>query len=270
MQAEWIDAIATYSFPRLQSEFLIFNNIIFISSTKYSSISQKFSTKNFLDYSILQYISSSRRALVSNWKVPSWFKPRQEPKLDQLKFFVYVMYLCWWMFICSTDSSCFAVPPRSHWLLLTQSTTVNLCWLHWTFSCIMCSDKEDQTSMVGGSPRCYCLDCPDDEREINNGARTTWESIWTYKFLFNRNQNFFLKIRWFSLSIFWSWVTTVSVEFSIQSPQVNCVCVLWLCTGVEPWSFYFANGFLNFNVVFFLALLAIPLIEFEVRKSIAR
>ncbi|XP_064394142.1 alpha-1,2-mannosyltransferase ALG9-like [Halichondria panicea] len=34
--------------------------------------------------------------------------------------------------------------------------------------------------------------------------------------------------------------------------------------GVEPWSFYFINGFLNFNVVFILALLAIPLIEFRV------
>ncbi|XP_053546083.1 alpha-1,2-mannosyltransferase ALG9 isoform X2 [Bombina bombina] len=29
--------------------------------------------------------------------------------------------------------------------------------------------------------------------------------------------------------------------------------------GTEPWTFYFINGFLNFNVVFALALLAIPL-----------
>lgn len=29
--------------------------------------------------------------------------------------------------------------------------------------------------------------------------------------------------------------------------------------GTEPWSFYFINGFLNFNVAFILALLALPL-----------
>lgn len=29
--------------------------------------------------------------------------------------------------------------------------------------------------------------------------------------------------------------------------------------GTEPWSFYFINGFLNFNVAFVLALLALPL-----------
>jgi alpha-1,2-mannosyltransferase len=28
--------------------------------------------------------------------------------------------------------------------------------------------------------------------------------------------------------------------------------------GVEPWYFYIFNGFLNFNVVFFLALFSIP------------
>ena len=39
-------------------------------------------------------------------------------------------------------------------------------------------------------------------------------------------------------------------------------------TGVEPWHFYFVNGFLNFNVVFLLALLAVPLIEFHVSKLI--
>ncbi len=44
-------------------------------------------------------------------------------------------------------------------------------------------------------------------------------------------------------------------------------CNFLLCTvGVEPWSFYFINGFLNFNVVFILALLAIPLIEFRVKE----
>lgn len=30
-------------------------------------------------------------------------------------------------------------------------------------------------------------------------------------------------------------------------------------SGTEPWPFYFINGFLNFNVVFILALLALPL-----------
>ena len=30
--------------------------------------------------------------------------------------------------------------------------------------------------------------------------------------------------------------------------------------GTEPWTFYFVNGFLNFNVVFFLALVSLPLV----------
>lgn len=30
-------------------------------------------------------------------------------------------------------------------------------------------------------------------------------------------------------------------------------------SGTEPWSFYFINGFLNFNVAFILALLVLPL-----------
>ncbi len=34
--------------------------------------------------------------------------------------------------------------------------------------------------------------------------------------------------------------------------------------GVEPWTYYFLNGFLNFNIVFLLALLAVPLIEAQV------
>lgn len=28
--------------------------------------------------------------------------------------------------------------------------------------------------------------------------------------------------------------------------------------GVEPWTFYFINGFLNFNLVFVLALASLP------------
>ena len=39
--------------------------------------------------------------------------------------------------------------------------------------------------------------------------------------------------------------------------------------GVEPWTFYFVNGFLNFNVVFLLALLAIPCIEAVVSHSVS-
>ena len=34
--------------------------------------------------------------------------------------------------------------------------------------------------------------------------------------------------------------------------------------GQEPWTFYFLNGFLNFNVVFLLAMGAWPLIEIKV------
>ena len=34
--------------------------------------------------------------------------------------------------------------------------------------------------------------------------------------------------------------------------------------GTEPWTYYFANGFLNFNVVFLLALMSWILIEYEV------
>lgn len=34
---------------------------------------------------------------------------------------------------------------------------------------------------------------------------------------------------------------------------------LFLLSGTEPWSFYFINGFLNFNVAFILALLVLPL-----------
>ena len=35
--------------------------------------------------------------------------------------------------------------------------------------------------------------------------------------------------------------------------------------GTEPWTYYFVNGFLNFNVVFLLALGAWPYIEIKVR-----
>ena len=35
--------------------------------------------------------------------------------------------------------------------------------------------------------------------------------------------------------------------------------------GTEPWTYYFANCLLNFNIVFILSLLAWPLIEIKVR-----
>ena len=35
--------------------------------------------------------------------------------------------------------------------------------------------------------------------------------------------------------------------------------------GVEPWSYYIVNGVLNFNVVFLLVLIALPLVKLEVR-----
>ena len=38
---------------------------------------------------------------------------------------------------------------------------------------------------------------------------------------------------------------------------------LCLFSGVEPWHFYFVNGFLNFNVAFAMALVVLP---FAVRK----
>ena len=38
---------------------------------------------------------------------------------------------------------------------------------------------------------------------------------------------------------------------------VLALCIM--CLGTEPWPFYFINGFLNFNVVFVLALLSLPL-----------
>lgn len=36
-----------------------------------------------------------------------------------------------------------------------------------------------------------------------------------------------------------------------------CVCLFF--PGTEPWHFYFANGILNFNLVFALALFSLPL-----------
>ncbi|ORX50703.1 hypothetical protein BCR36DRAFT_412200 [Piromyces finnis] len=37
--------------------------------------------------------------------------------------------------------------------------------------------------------------------------------------------------------------------------------------GVEPWHYYLFNGFLNFNIIFLLALLSIPLLAFEILIS---
>ena len=48
---------------------------------------------------------------------------------------------------------------------------------------------------------------------------------------------------------------------------VSLCCVTLLCNstvrlpaGVEPLSYYLLNGFLNFNVIFFLALLSLPVL----------
>ena len=37
------------------------------------------------------------------------------------------------------------------------------------------------------------------------------------------------------------------------------VCVVWH-SGVEPWSYYFVNCFLNFNVVFVMAVVSLPMV----------
>ena len=34
--------------------------------------------------------------------------------------------------------------------------------------------------------------------------------------------------------------------------------VVFYLVGIEPWTFYFLNGFLNFNVIFPMALVALP------------
>ena len=49
-----------------------------------------------------------------------------------------------------------------------------------------------------------------------------------------------------------------------NGPWKACSVSAIIPSGVEPWSFYFVNGFLNFNVVFLLAMAAVPLIEFQV------
>lgn len=38
----------------------------------------------------------------------------------------------------------------------------------------------------------------------------------------------------------------------------NSADIFVLFSGVEPWMFYFHNGFLNFNVAFMMALVALP------------
>lgn len=54
----------------------------------------------------------------------------------------------------------------------------------------------------------------------------------------------------------------------MHAGRVHCVLaelLVPLASGVEPWTYYFVNAFLNFNAVFLLALAAFPLIELEVR-----
>lgn len=49
------------------------------------------------------------------------------------------------------------------------------------------------------------------------------------------------------------------VAMTSRSHASLCLKTLSLLSGTEPWSFYFINGFLNFNVAFILALLVLPL-----------
>ncbi|XP_044312253.1 alpha-1,2-mannosyltransferase ALG9 isoform X2 [Varanus komodoensis] len=49
-------------------------------------------------------------------------------------------------------------------------------------------------------------------------------------------------------------VSRLMLAFLVLSTGMFCSAA-----GTEPWSFYFVNGFLNFNVAFALALLALPL-----------
>jgi len=45
-----------------------------------------------------------------------------------------------------------------------------------------------------------------------------------------------------------------------QSSTVKPYCCgFFSLTGTEPWHYYFVNGFLNFNIVFLLALFSLPL-----------
>jgi alpha-1,2-mannosyltransferase len=68
-----------------------------------------------------------------------------------------------------------------------------------------------------------------------------------------------LPIVWFDSSIYKNW-TVASWNlvkynlFSDAGPDLY---------GVEPWSFYFLNGILNFNVAFLLALLSLPVLLVE-------
>ncbi len=75
--------------------------------------------------------------------------------------------------------------------------------------------------------------------------------------------------------VFTPWNIVKYNVFGKGGPDLYGMCIYWytiimyvifviIHLGVEPWSFYFVNGFLNFNIVFILALLAIPLIEFKV------
>jgi len=46
----------------------------------------------------------------------------------------------------------------------------------------------------------------------------------------------------------------------ISHQQLNLIAVVFFSlTGTEPWHYYFVNGFLNFNIVFLLALFSLPL-----------
>ncbi len=53
---------------------------------------------------------------------------------------------------------------------------------------------------------------------------------------------------------------TDSYIVSVLNDVFMITCFLLFLAGVEPWHFYILNGFLNFNIVFLMALVSLPLI----------
>lgn len=59
------------------------------------------------------------------------------------------------------------------------------------------------------------------------------------------------------ISTTWTQSSVRPAPSAASSPLV--ISYLPVSSGTEPWHFYLINGFLNFNVAFALALLALPL-----------
>jgi hypothetical protein len=53
-------------------------------------------------------------------------------------------------------------------------------------------------------------------------------------------------------------------QFNYQQNYPNIIPpklhFFWLFSGVESWTFYFKNGFLNFNIFFIFALISLPVV----------